>query len=183
MTKEELDANYTPEGIAFDMCVRLNPRPGSRIIDPMCGDGRLLKQLRAMYWDRDLSFVGYDINIDAIMKCKEWARGKDYFEVMDILDWSNETYGCNYIIMNPCFHSPIVEHSIKCALNIFKKGMMYIPFDKPLGFNINALSFDCFELMAYEKDYLESVFDCEIKYRQGTVYWERADDPSIHPIN
>ena len=172
--RSELDAYYTPEGIAIDMAMILNPRPGSRILDPMCGNGMLLRTLRDMYPDRDLKFTGMDIDIEAISECKKWARQFDTFFDRDIQDIKyGERYACNLIIMNPCFHYGPRFRAMEYAFQTFDKGIMYVPFkaDNPM---INLLECDRFEMQAYDKDYLEGVFDCEIKYRQGYIYWEKA---------
>ena len=172
--RDKYDQYYTPEGIAIDMAIRLNPCPGARILDPMCGEGNLLFMLRDMYPTHELKLIGFDIDTAAIDACKHRAREGDYFGNNDMSGWQGAKYDCNMIIMNPCFHSPLLENTIKYALDVFDRGIMYIPFDKDLPFHLNPLVFNDFELHEYDKPYLQSVFDCDIKYRQGWVYWNKG---------
>lgn len=173
--RDELDAYYTPKGIAVEMALRLNPKVGSRILDPMCGDGMLLKTLREVYPNRELKFVGFDVDREALYKCLEWKTREDLFEEKSIFSWQDgETFNCDLIIMNPCFHLPERMQAMRCALRHFNKGIMYIPFtvDNPM---VDVYSsFKKFELHEYPQDYLKAQFECDIKYRQGTVYWEKT---------
>lgn len=173
--RDELDAYYTPKVIALEMALRLNPKKDSRILDPMCGDGVLLRTLRELYPNRNLKFVGFDIDDRAISECLRLRDKDDVYEERSIFDWQEgDTFDCDMVIMNPCFHFLERSQAIQRALSSFSKGIMYIPFTADNPMTCIYDSFKKFELHEYRKDFLKALFECDIKYRQGTVYWEKA---------
>lgn len=172
--RAELDAYYTPKSIAIEMAAAILPKKCNRILDPMCGDGILLKTIREMYPTYDLEFVGFDIDAEAIQSCNEWATKKDVFEVRSIFDWpEGENFDCDIVIMNPCFHKAERSRAIERATSIFNKGIMYIPFDVSNPVLNVSTGYSRVSLREYSKLFLTEVFNCDIKYRQGTICWEK----------
>jgi len=163
------DKNYTPQVIAEDMINAIRGRVGSnwKILDPMCGDGALFRALAAYGHDTKL-FVGRDIDGEAISKCRvQWPDAN--FEVADANEW-NDNQGCDFIIMNPCFHQPLCRESVYKAFTLFKQGMLYVPFER---ININLLW--CTNVILHEYTdwkWLEQQFGCKIANRQGYIYYE-----------
>lgn len=169
-TRDELDAYYTPRPIAMVMAERLNPKPGSKILDPMCGCGNLFKALEDMYPERNLTYLGFDIDEESLDVAREHFKAKGHFEVKSIFHHKiGELYNCDYIIMNPSFHYLERMVAIKIALQ-FNQGIIYVPFDE---LTLAAQDFKRLELREYDKDFLQDLFDCEIKYKQGTVLWSK----------
>lgn len=175
MNSRLADVHYTPLEIALEMADQLNINNNVTIFDPCCGEGALLKAIRRKYPWHKLRFIGFDIDNDALYKCmKDSEIGLNAMDSVyqnhDIFDWEGN-YNADYIIMNPPFPSPTCELAICKAFEFFDKGIMYIPFDK-----LRITDFSIFteiQLEAYSKDYLEVVFDCEIKHPQGYLYWRK----------
>jgi SAM-dependent methyltransferase len=171
MDRVKLDAYYTPLHIARDMANKLAPKQGSLVLDPMCGDGRLLAMLHSVWPERHLRYIGYDIDESALDKARElYGHLGIIFSTKDIMDWKGGDADC--VIMNPSFHNDELFHSMGVAMLTFRRGIAYVPFNKEPLFNFQPTDFAEFKLKEYFD--LQRHFDCEIKYRQGWVYWSKT---------
>jgi len=126
--KKSLGQFYTPADIASRMVDEAYLRPGLRILEPSCGDGRIIRAIAAAFpgWPADVAMKlqGFELDMKTVDRLRQDITCPAIHIVRaDFLNMEPKRYGLfDRVLMNPPFNDGADIKHIEHALRFLKPG-------------------------------------------------------------
>lgn len=126
--KKSLGQFYTPADIASRMVDEAYLKPGLRILEPSCGDGRIIRAIAAAFpgWPADVAMKlqGFELDMKTVDKLRQEITCPAIHIVRaDFLNMDAKRYGLfDRVLMNPPFNDGADVKHLEHALTFLKPG-------------------------------------------------------------